>query len=118
MYRKVFAGSSTPFERLSTLYIGAIRLARQGREATIEGNADAAKQCAEKVDALLRRLDVCLDFQAAPELCANLSALYKHMGARLLQAEATASPAIFDEVIAILEKLWDGFQEAEKQGQS
>ena len=114
MYRKVFAESSTPFERLSALYIGALRLARQGRTAALQGNRAIALQRADKVGALVRRLDACLDHQTAPELCANLSRLYQHIDARLALDDITIEPSGFDEVIAILEKLWEGFQEAEK----
>ena len=115
MYRKVFSESSTPFERLSTLYIGALRLARQGRSATVEGNRALALARADKVSALVRRLDACLDHQTAPELCANLSRLYQHIDARLALDDIVLEPSGFDEIIAILEKLWEGFQEAEQQ---
>jgi len=118
MYRRVSTESATPFERLSALYIGALKLARQGRTATIEGNRELALQRAERVSGLVRRLDVCLDHATAPELCANLSQLYRHIEARLAIEGIDVEPAGFDEVIAILEKLWDGFQEAEKQKQA
>jgi len=114
MYRRVFAGSSTPFERLSTLYLGALRMAREGRTAALEGDRDLAQQRAERVSGLIKRLDVCLDHKAAPDLCQNLSRLYQHIMARLAQEETTIEPAGFDEVIKILNKLWDGFQEAEQ----
>ena len=74
-----------------------------------------AEEFASKVAAMLRRLDVCLDHSVAPELSTNLSRLYQHMEARLDLAEATKDPAIFEEVIAILDKLWDGFQEANQR---
>ncbi len=115
MYRQVHAESATPFERLSTLYIGALRMAQQGRDAALEGNPDHAKQRAEQVSALLRRMDVCLDHELAPDLCENLSRLYQHMVARLAQEDTAMEPASFDEVITILNKLWDGFQEAEQR---
>ena len=118
MYRRVSTQSATPFERLSALYIGALRLARQGRNATLEGNRDLALQRAERVSGLVRRLDVCLDHATAPQLCANLSQLYRHIDARLALEGIDVDPAGYDEVIAILEKLWDGFQQAELQKQA
>ena len=113
MYRKVLMYSATPFERLSALYIGALRLARQGRAAAVQGNTDLALQRAERVSALVKRLDVCLDRQAAPELSENLSRLYRHIEGRLDQEGIELDPSGYDEVIAILEKLFEGFQEAE-----
>ena len=70
---------------------------------------------AARVSALVRRLDVCLDHQTAPELCENLSQLYQHIVARLELEGIDLEPSGYDEVIAILEKLWDGFQEAERR---
>jgi len=96
------------------MYIGALRLSREGRDAVAAGQPTQAKERAVHVATLLRRLDVCLDHGVAPDLSTNLSRLYQHMQARLDQAEAISDPAIFDEVIAILDKLWDGFQSAEK----
>ena len=118
VYRRVFAESATPFERLSTLFIGALRLARQGRSAVLEGNRALASQRAERVSALARRLDVCLDHPTAPELCQNLSRLYQHIVARLAMDDIPIDPTGFDEVIAILEKLWQGFVEAEQREQT
>ena len=118
MYRRVSNESATPFERLSQVYIGALRLARQGRTATLEGNRALSLQRAERVSGLVRHRDICLDHQAAPELCANLSQLYAHIQARLSMEGIDIDPAGFDEVIAILEKLWDGFQQAEKMSPS
>lgn len=74
-----------------------------------------AEDLASQVAAMLRRLDVCLDHSVAPDLSTNLSRLYQHMEARLGLPEATEHPAIFDEVIDILDKLWDGFQEANQR---
>ena len=118
MYRRVSSESATPFERLSHVYIGALRLARQGRTAVLEGNRSLALQRAERVRSLVKHLDVCLDHASAPELCANLSQLYAHINARLSMEGIDIDPAGYDEVIAILEKLWDGFQQAEKMSPS
>ena len=113
MYRRVFAVGSTPFERLSTLYVGAMRLCKQGRKAAAAGQAHTAETKAEKVAAIVTRLDVCLDHAAAPELCANLSRLYTHIHTRLADPSTPHEPAIFEEVLGILDTLWTGFQEAE-----
>ena len=115
LYERVSMVGSTPFERLSAMYTGAIRLARQGRREALHGEEDLARQRAEKVTAIVRRLEVCLDHRIEPELSANLSRLYGHIQALLAKPEAALDPAAFDEVLGLLNTLWDGFREAERQ---
>ncbi len=115
LYQRVSMVGSTPFERLETLYSGAIRLARQGRRDALHGNEDEAAHRADKVSAILQRLDICLDHDLAPDLSANLSRLYGHMRARLAEPDASLEPTVFDEVLTLLNTLWDGFEQAERQ---
>lgn len=112
MYRRVFAVGSTPFERLSTLYLGALRICAQGKKAAAAGDAVLAEQKADKVAAVVRRLDACLDFSIDPDLCANLARLYAHILERLSDPKTPYEAQAFDEVNSILQTLWEGFQEA------
>ena len=115
MYQRVLAVGSTPFERLSTLCMGALRLGRQGRKAAIADRLEDAQAKAERLSAIVRRLDMCLDFRVAPELCRNLSQLYVHMDRRLTDPVAGHTAEAFTECLTILETLWDGFQTAENR---
>jgi flagellar biosynthetic protein FliS len=115
LYEQVSRVVSSPFERIETMFSGALRLTRQGRTAAVRGEADVARQRADKVSAILKRLDVCLDHGLAPELSANLSRLYGHMQGRLATPEAALDPDVFDEVLGLLGTLWEGFQEADRQ---
>ena len=113
MYQRAMAVGSTPFERLSTMYTGAIRLCKQGQQAVESGNVECAADKAERLSAVIRRLDMSLDFSIAPDLCKNLSQLYVHIQARLSEPDTPQNPEVFREALQLLETLWDGFQAAE-----
>ena len=115
MYQRVSAVGASPFERISTMYMGALRIGKQGRKAVNAGNSDYAREKAERLHAIIQRLNLSLDHTIAPELCENLSKLYGHMGARLEEEEVATDPAIFDEVLRLLEILWEGFQQAQSR---
>ena len=117
MYQRVSAVGATPFDRLATMYTGALRLAQQGLKAANAGRPADAKVKSERLAAVIRRLDMCLDFRLAPELCRNLSRLYSHLQHRLSDPVTGHSADAFSESLKILETLWDGFQTAEHQSQ-
>jgi flagellin-specific chaperone FliS len=118
MYERALAIGSTPFERLSTLYTGAIRLCKQGFSLATAGDVAGAAAKAERLAAVLKRLDLCLDFSIAPDLCKNLNQLYVHMQAQLTSPSIGAQPEIFTETLGLLETLWDGFKGANQRDQS
>ena len=117
MYQRVSAVGATPFERISTMYLGALRIGKQGLKAVSAGNPDYAAEKAQRLAAIIQRLNLSLDHTIAPELCENLSQLYGHMLARLEEAEVGTEPEIFEEVLHLLETLWTGFQEAQGRTQ-
>jgi flagellin-specific chaperone FliS len=112
LYQRTTAIGSTPFERLSTMYCGAIRLCKQGLSSAKTGDTDNARAKASQLKAVVRRLDVCLDFSIAPDLCKNLSQLYRHIQARLELDNVGEQPEVFAETLKLLDTLWDGFQTA------
>jgi len=113
MYQRAMAVGASPFERLSTMYSGAIRLCKQGLQAAESGHSERASAKAERLSVVIRRLDMSLDFSIAPDLCKNLSQLYVHIQARLNEPDAAKDPEVFRETLQLLETLWDGFQSAE-----
>ena len=113
MYQRTMAVGATPFERLSTMYMGAMRLTKQGLQAAEAGHDKRAADKAERLMAVIRRLDMSLDFTIAPDLCKNLSQLYVHIQARLSEPNAPNDPVVFRETLQLLETLWDGFKNAE-----
>ena len=113
MYQRVSAVGATPFERISTMYLGSLRIGKQGLKAVRAGEAEYASEKAQRLQAIIQRLNLSLDHTIAPELCENLSKLYGHMLARLEDEEVNTNPEVFEEVLQLLETLWTGFQEAQ-----
>ena len=118
MYQRVLAVGSTPFERLSTMYLGSIRLCKQGLMAAEAGDSSLAAEKAERLSAVVRRLDLCLDFSIAPDLCKNLSQLYGHIQVSLSEDGIGEQPDTFRETLRLLETLWEGFKQAQEQTES
>jgi len=118
MYQRAVGIGSTPFERLTTAFLGALRIGRQGLKAAEAGRTADAVAKGERLQAVVARMDQSLDFRVAPELCKNLSQLYTHVQTVLDDPELGSKPEVFTECIQILSTLWDGFQAAEEQGKS
>ena len=118
MYQRAIGVGSTPFERLTTAFLGALRIGRQGLKAAEAGRVEDAAAKGERLQAIVHRMDQSLDFSVAPELCKNLNRLYTHVQTVLDDPELGTKPEIFTECIQILSTLWEGFQAAEEQGKS
>lgn len=118
MYQRAIGVGSTPFERLTTAFLGALRIGRQGFTAAEAGRVEDAAAKGKRLQAIVRRMDQSLDFSVAPELCKNLNRLYTHVLTVLDDPDLGSKPEVFTECIQILSTLWDGFQAAEEQGKS
>ena len=113
MYQRVSAVGASPFERISTMYLGSLRIGKQGLKAVRADQPEYAEEKSQRLQAIIQRLRLSLDHTLAPDLCENLSMLYGHMLARLVEEDVGTNPEIFEEVIQLLETLWTGFQEAQ-----
>ena len=100
MYQRVLAVGGTPFERLSVMYTGALRICSQGLKAAKAGQVEHAAEKSKKLTAIIIRLNVSLDFSVAPELCTNLDQLYSH----LLQSFDREDIGEHPEIFAFLQK--------------
>lgn len=118
MYQRAIGVGATPFERLTTAFLGALRIGRQGLKAAEAGRIEDAMAKGERLYAIVKRMDQSLDFSIAPDLCKNLTKLYKHVLALLSDPELGSKPQSFAESVQILSTLWEGFQAAEEQGKS
>jgi flagellin-specific chaperone FliS len=118
MYQRAVGVGSTPFERLTTAFMGALRIGRQGLKAANAGRVKDAAAKGERLQAIVHRMDQSLDFSVAPELCTNLSRLYTHIQTVLDDPTVGSKPESFAECIEILTTLWEGFQAAEEKGKS
>jgi flagellar protein FliS len=78
------------------------------------GKKDVAGK-AQAIDHAMRivaELEASLDHAVAPELCANLAALYGFVTARLVEANVTLSMKALDDAAKIMSQLDTTFREA------
>ena len=101
-YNQVRASTSTPGELLLALYDGLFRFLN-GAKACFENKQDArGRELVSKARAIVSELLMALDHKMAPELCANLAAVYDFALARLSDANRDAKPVHVDEVLRAL----------------
>jgi len=80
--------------------------------------AIAARDVKQKATALDHALEIVielkasLDFAAAPELCANLAALYDFVTERVVSASLTLTPAPLDQATRVMSELGEAFRGA------
>jgi flagellar protein FliS len=96
-------------ERLFDRFLADLDTARAGI---------AAKDVKKKAAALDHALEIVielkasLDFTAAPDLCANLSALYDHVTERVVNSSFTFTAAPLDQATRVMSELGEAFRGA------
>jgi flagellar secretion chaperone FliS len=109
-YNQVRASTSTPGELLLALYDGLFRFLN-GAKVCFENKQDArGRELVSKARAIVSELLLALDHKVAPELCANLSAVYDFALSRLSDANRDARAAPLDDVIRALAPLREAWQ--------
>lgn len=109
-YNQVRASTSTPGELLLALYDGLFRFLN-GAKVCFENKQDArGRELVSKARAVVSELLLALDHKLAPELCANLAAVYDFALARLSDANREAKAGYVEEVIRCLTPLREAWQ--------
>jgi flagellar secretion chaperone FliS len=104
-YSQVRANTQTPGELLLALYDGLFRFLN-GAKVCFENKQDArGRELVGKARAIVSELLMALDHKVAPDLCANLAAIYDFALARLSDANRDAKVAPVEEVIRALTPL-------------
>src|SRR5690606_30489690 len=114
-YKQVQQNTLTPGELLLALYDGLFRFLNGAKYCLSKGEAAKARELLCKAHAVVSELYVALDHNAAPELCANLAALYDFALSRLTAANRQAKEEYVDEVIRVLAPLREAWQVAVPQ---
>ncbi len=109
-YKKVRATTSNQGELLLALYDGLFRFLNGSRVCLEKGEFIRALELNSKAHAILSELELALDPSLAPDLCANLSALYIFAMDRLRVASRKNDPTIVSEVIEVLTPLREAWQ--------
>jgi flagellar secretion chaperone FliS len=109
-YKQVRINTSTPGELLLALYDGLFRFLN-GARACFEAKQDArAREQLSKAHAVVAELLLALDHKVAPELCANLSALYDFVLFRMSEASRNRDVNAIDDAIRVLVPLREAWQ--------
>lgn len=111
-YKNVSAQTATPGQMLLMLYDGAIRFAKQAKEAIETGDPAAKGRYINKVMAIIDEFIAALDHESAPEFCANIEQLYLYLNDRLSYANSRMDVDALDEVIDHLAKLRESWGQA------
>ena len=114
-YSQVRMTTSTPGDLLLALYDGLFRF-MNGAKICIERKELArARELLSKAYSILSELYIALDHNVAPELCANLEALYGFSMDRVMLASRKGVTEPIDEVIRVLTPLREAWQIAVPQ---
>jgi len=111
-YKQVVVSTSTPGELLLALYDGLFRYLRQARLLIESKQRGKAAERVSHARAIIVELELALDHEVFPDLCANLSALYGFCLDRLRLATREDSTQAIDEVMRVLQPLHQAWQMA------
>jgi len=114
-YSQVRMTTSTPGELLLALYDGLFRFLNGAKICMERKEMPRARELLSKAYAILSELYIALDHSLAPELCANLEALYGFAMDRVMQASRKGQTSSIDEVVRVLTPLREAWQIAVPQ---
>ena len=114
-YSQVRMTTSSPGELLLALYDGIFRFLNGAKVCIERKEVARGRELLSKAYAILSELYIALDHSLAPELCANLEALYGFSMDRVMQASRKGTTTPIDEVIRVLTPLREAWQIAVPQ---
>jgi flagellar protein FliS len=114
-YSQVRMTTSSPGELLLALYDGIFRFLNGAKVCLERKEVARGRELLSKAYAILSELYIALDHSLAPELCANLEALYGFSMDRVMQASRKGTTVQIDEVIRVLTPLREAWQIAVPQ---
>ncbi|MFO0670910.1 MAG: flagellar export chaperone FliS [Polyangiaceae bacterium] len=113
-YKQVQVSTSGPGDVLLLLYQGFFRFTTEAKGALGAGNLALAGEKISRAHAILEELCAGLNYEVAPELCANLEALYGFAMRRLVEANVTRDAALLDDATQALLPLYEAWKTAVK----
>jgi flagellar secretion chaperone FliS len=114
-YSQVRMTTSTPGELLLALYDGLFRFLSSAKICIERKELGRGRELLSKAYSILSELYIALDHSVAPDLCANLEALYGFGMDRVTTASRKGSIEPIDEVIRALTPLREAWQIAVPQ---
>ncbi len=107
--------AASPHRLIQMLMEGALSRITAAKAHLARGEIAAKGERIGLAMSIIEGLRASLDHEASGEIAANLDSLYRYMGARLLEANASNDAEILDEVGSLLLRIkegWDGIPEA------
>jgi flagellar protein FliS len=101
-YLRTKVMTASPAELRLMLLEGAIKFADRAKDALLKKDFEGLYNGVTRCQDILMELINSLQPQHAPELCANLSALYTFLYTRLIAASTTREVGPIDEVLGLL----------------
>jgi flagellar protein FliS len=111
-YKQVLVTTSSPGQVLLALYNGIFRFLNGANAAFQQGQHARGREQLSRARAIINELDIALDHDVAPELCANLQSLYAFSLDRLQKASFEGDSRMIDDVIRVLTPLRDAWTTA------
>lgn len=102
-YLKNAVLTASPEQLQLMLYDGAIRFARQGRDALARKDYSTSCEKLLRAQRIVVEMEAGLRHEVNPELCQQLAALYHFVYTRLVDANLRQETGAVDEALCILE---------------
>lgn len=84
------------------LYDGAIRYARQGRDALLANNFEASYEKLSRAQAIVSEMETGLRREVNPEICDRMASIYSFMFRKLVEASVTRDIEPLDAALKLL----------------
>ena len=111
-YQQVQTSTSTPGEILLALYEGLFRFLKGSKLCFENKQLVRGRELLLKSHAIISELLLALDHPKAPELCAQLEAIYEYCLSQILQANLKTDANVIGDILRVLTPLRDAWVEA------
>lgn len=115
-YRRVDLESAPKTQIVERLFDRCVRDIADARAAIERRDIQSKATALDHAMQIVGELKASLDVAAAPELCANLAALYDFVAQRLIDANATLATPPLDQATRVMRELGDAFRTAHASG--
>jgi flagellar protein FliS len=111
-YQKTYLESASPARLIDEMYQRLLRDIEDGRAGIVDHDVRKRGEALSHGLAIVGALHTALDRRLAPELSAQLGALYTFITGRLTRANIRNEQKPLDEAVKIVHSLRDSFQQA------
>jgi flagellar protein FliS len=101
-YLKTKVMTASPEMLTLMLWDGALRFAEQGKDAILKKDIEGSYKALMRAQRIITELSTGLKHSVAPELCANLAALYNFIYMRLVDANIKKEAKLVDDALEIM----------------